>query len=312
MSNTVQARTMWNNSFFCRQLTKNTTGEEIFKNVDFFFKEHQFSWSDCVYVFANGAPSMMGTKKGFMSFVKKENQDILVIHCLFHRENLAAKEIQEDLAIRFNEVVSVVNYIKSCPLCNRLFRALCDEMGAEHNGLLFHSNIRWLSREKLLKRVARLRNEIGAFLKEQNHKLADRFSDNEWIVKLLFLSDFFCLLNQFNNTMQGRNKIFLDVLEDIVSFQAKMKLRMHRMQGGRIAAFPALNAFVEEEEFDIKSICGIFLEHLTSFLSELDRYIPSRDFCKAFNWVRIPFEVAAVQVHPVIDCVSEKSVALQS
>ena len=30
--------------FFCRQLTKNTTGEEIFMNVDFFFKEHQLSW----------------------------------------------------------------------------------------------------------------------------------------------------------------------------------------------------------------------------------------------------------------------------
>ena len=56
-------------------------------------------------------------------------------------------------------------------------------MGAKHNRLLFHSNIRWLPREKVLKRVARLRNEIGAFLKKQNHKLADRFSDNEWIVK---------------------------------------------------------------------------------------------------------------------------------
>ena len=207
---------------FCRQLTKNTTGEEIFKKVDSFFKEHQLSWSDCVSVCADGAPSMMGTKKGFMSFVKKENQDILVIHCLLHRENLAAKEIQEDLAIVFKEVVSVVNYIKSRPLCTRLFRALCDEMSAEHIGLLFHSNIRWLSRGKVLERVASLRNEIGAFLKEQNHKLADRFSDNEWIVKLLFLSDFFCLLNQLNTTMQGRNKIFLDVSEDIVSFQAKM------------------------------------------------------------------------------------------
>ena len=152
--------------------------------------------------------------------------------------------------------------MKSCPLCTDLFRALCNEMGAEHKGLSFHSNIHWLSQGKVLERVARLHNEIGAFLKEQNHKLADRFSNNEWIVKLLFLSDFFCLLNQLNITMQGRNKIFLDVLEDIVSFQAKIKLWMHRMEGGRIAAFPALNAFVEGE-FDIKSVCGIFHDHFT-------------------------------------------------
>ena len=59
--------------------------------------------------------------------------------------------------------------------------------------------------------------------------------------------------------MQGRNKIFMDVLKDIVSFQAKLKLRMLGMEGGRIAAFTALNAFVEEEELDNKSVCGIFL-----------------------------------------------------
>ena len=118
----------------------------------------------------------------------------------------------------------MVNYIKSCALCTRLFRALCDEVGAEHNGLLFHLNIRWLSRGKVLERVAILCNEIGDFLKEQNYKLAERFSDNEWIAKLLILSDSLSHLNQLNTTMQGRNKIFLDVSKDIISFKAKVKL----------------------------------------------------------------------------------------
>ena len=84
--------------FFCRPLAKNTTGEQIFKKVDSSFKEHKLEWSDCVSFCADGAPSMMGCKKGFMSFVKKENKNISVVHCLLHRENLAAKEIQEDLA----------------------------------------------------------------------------------------------------------------------------------------------------------------------------------------------------------------------
>ena len=64
-----------------------------------------------------------------MSFVKKENKNISVVHCLIQRENLTAKEIQGDLAIVFKEVVSVVNFIKSRPLHTRLFRVLCDEMG---------------------------------------------------------------------------------------------------------------------------------------------------------------------------------------
>ena len=42
---------------------------------------------------------MMRTKKGFVSFVKKENNGILGNHSLLHRENLPGKKIEEDLAI---------------------------------------------------------------------------------------------------------------------------------------------------------------------------------------------------------------------
>ena len=41
------------------------------------------------------------------------------------------------------------------------------------------------------------------------------------------------------------------------------------MENGKIVAFSTVNAFLEEE-FDLKSVLGIFLEDLTSFPSELD------------------------------------------
>ena len=109
---------------FCRPLAKNTTGEQIFKKADLFFKKHQLKWSDCVCVCEDGAPSMIECKKSFISFVKKENKNISVVHCLLHKKNLATKEIQEDLAIVFKKVVSVVNFIKSRPL-NTLFFVYC-------------------------------------------------------------------------------------------------------------------------------------------------------------------------------------------
>ena len=92
-------------------------------------------------------------------------------------------------------------------------------------------------------------------------------------------------------------------LKTIITFKAKMELWMHRMEQGKIAAFPALNAFVEEEEFNLHSIREIFLDHLSSFLSELDRYIPSNDYSKKFNWVRCLFEM---------DCIAEQLIELQS
>ena len=107
------------------------------------------------------------------------------------------------------------------PLMYSFILMLCGKMDGEHSVLLFHSNICWLSQGKLLEILASLCNEIDVFLEEQNHKLANRFSD-KWIVHLLFLSDCFSHLDQLNTTMNGRNKIFLDVSEDIVSFTAKI------------------------------------------------------------------------------------------
>ena len=125
---------------------------------------------------------------------------------------------RKDLAIVFKEVVSVVNFIKSRPLHTRLFRVSCEEMGAEYNGLLFQSNIRWLSRGKVLERVANLRDKISTFLKEQKHEFVDLFSDDKWIAKLLFLAIFFSHVNQLNGSMQGKDKNILDVTESIDAF----------------------------------------------------------------------------------------------
>ena len=118
--------------------------------MDSYFQVHKLSWTGCVSACADGAPSMHGIKKGYMSFVKKKNNDILIVHCYLHRENLAAKEIQKNRALVFKEVVSVVNYIKSRPLCSRLFRVFCKKIAAEHSGLLYHSKIHWLPRGKVL------------------------------------------------------------------------------------------------------------------------------------------------------------------
>ena len=162
----------------------------------------------------------------------------------------------------------------------------------------------------MLERVANLRNEVGAFLNEQKHEFSERFSDNKWIAKLLFLADFFSHLNQLNASMQGKGKIYLDVSEDVIAFKARMELYMNRMEHGKIAAFPALNAFVEEE-FNLYNNCQIFLEHLSSFLSKLDVYIPSHDYSRTFNWVRCPLKVSALQVHPETDCIAGQLVELQ-
>ena len=129
---------------------------------------------------------------------------------------------------------------------------------------------------------------------------------------MLFLAAFFSHLNKLKTSTQEKDKIFLDVSEDIIAFKARMELYIHRMEHGKTATFSALNAFVEEEEFNFHNICQIFLKHLSSFRFKLNIYIPSHDYSKTFNWVRCPFEMSALQVYPKTDCIAKQLVELQS
>lgn len=65
---------------------------------------------------------------------------------------------------------------------------MCDEMGSQYVNLLYHSDVRWLSRGKILTRVMSLRLEIQ-ILTEKKHSLADKFNGDSWVAKLAFLSD---------------------------------------------------------------------------------------------------------------------------
>lgn len=176
---------------FCQPLVAaRATGKEVFKTVDSFLCKHEISWNNCIAVCADGAPVMMGHKKGFLSYVLQKNKNILAIHCFLHRENLAARHSQGDMAIVFKEIVDIVNYIKKSALCTRLFGELCDETDADFRRLLFYSKVRWLSKGKVLHRVVALRGELHTFLSENNHQLASRFADKMWVAKMVFFPIF--------------------------------------------------------------------------------------------------------------------------
>ena len=82
--------------FSCHFQKYSTTGEKLYKKVDFLFSKQQFEWSDSMSISTDDTLSMMGSKKGFISFMIKKNKNILVVHCLLHKKILTAKEMQDN------------------------------------------------------------------------------------------------------------------------------------------------------------------------------------------------------------------------
>ena len=112
--------------------------------MDNFQQKEGINWEDCASLCTDVAPAML------RAGVKQVNPDVEVVLCLLHRENLAAQHLSPVLSAVMQEVIAVVNLIKSSAVNSRLFQQMCVEFGSEFQHLLFYSNVRWLSRGKLL------------------------------------------------------------------------------------------------------------------------------------------------------------------
>ncbi|GFW21954.1 SCAN domain-containing protein 3 [Trichonephila clavipes] len=107
---------------------------------------------------------MTGRLSGLTARMKEVAHESESTHCLIHREELASRK----MSLKFNsvliDVVKAINYIKAHALNSHLLEQLCEEMGTENRCLLLHTEIRWLSRGKLLLRVFELREPLQIFL----------------------------------------------------------------------------------------------------------------------------------------------------
>jgi hypothetical protein len=183
---------------FCEALSTRTTADEIFKKLNHFFVENGLNWKKCVGFCSDGARAMTGKHGGVASKIKLVTENCTFIHCSIHREALVVKRMPEQFKLVLQEAIKVVNFIKSRALQSRLFTKLCSEMGSDHIQLLLHTEVRWLSRGRMLSRLFELHSEVQLFLGETNFELKDKLTDNLWITTLAYLSDIFNCLNVLN------------------------------------------------------------------------------------------------------------------
>ena len=192
-----------NELLFCKELDSTTTGGNIFKLVNENVLLSKSKCRNCVSVCTDGCPSMQGKNKGFVTYVRQKNPTAVILHCMIHREALVAKSLPKDLQAVMIQVSQVVNFNKPLPLQNQLFSQLCKAMDSEYECLLYHTEVRWLSKEKVLKRLVQLKTQVLSFMETQNKDLGFSFHNESWWLKVLFLSDLFDKLNNLNSSLQG-------------------------------------------------------------------------------------------------------------
>ena len=236
----------------------------------------------CWYL-TDGASSMTACLKGFVFIAQKQNSNIIYTHCFIHREALVAKTLGTELNCVLDMVVKIANYIKMRPLKCRLFTKLCVSVGAQHYTLIHHTQVRWLSRGKVLSCFYELREELLTFCLQENLKeFAECLSDDHWCSELAYLADIFHELNLLNSGMQGRNENILSSTDKIIAFQKKLAIWKKRIAAGSLEMFPST----------LKSSCleiaPPILNHLDTLLKNLDKYFPSLSLDQ-YEWVRSPF-----------------------
>ena len=100
---------------------------------------------------------MLGRKSGFRARVMKVAPHMKFLHCMIHRFALSCTVLPAEFFDVLSLVIKMVNNVKGSALNSRLFKILCEDLGADHSVLLLHSNVRWLSRGNVTKRVYELR-----------------------------------------------------------------------------------------------------------------------------------------------------------
>lgn len=224
-----------------------TTGEDIFIEVQKVFTSFGLPWSKLIGVCTDGAPSMVGLRKGFIGILNEkatelnvQKDDLIVLHCIIHQQNLCSKSIR--LQNVMNVVVKTINFIRSRGLNHRQFKAFLDEISAEYNDVTYYCEVRWLSKGKMLKRFYELRNEIADFMKIKDKPLSE-LSDPKWICDLAFLVDLTGYLNDLNLKLQKQGQLVNDLYSHLKAFQIKLRLWESQMLSGNSYHFNTLSAY---------------------------------------------------------------------
>ena len=87
-------------------------------------------------VITDRTPSKLGIQSGLIKLFKDTLPEVIIIHCLIHRQSSASRVIPEYLSTILKTIIKNMNFIRSSSI-NRLFQKICIEIDSDFDNLLY-------------------------------------------------------------------------------------------------------------------------------------------------------------------------------
>ena len=274
-----------------------TRGIDICNAVVKQLTERKLDLSKIVSVLTDGAGSMTGKTNGFINlFTHHVGHSILSFYCIIHQQVLCAKTGFKSLQSIMDVVTKLINLMAAHPLSKRKFKELLGDMDSTHVGLLMYSNVRWLSRGKVLEQFVECLDEIIIFLTTE--KIIEKYKelfDGQWILKLMFFTDLCLHVNELNTGLQGRNKTIIIMFDLIKAFEAKLRVFYRDVDSKTFKYFKSTKKYILQLESNdhleegINQLLRMFCEIIQELIKEFNsRFTQFRQFSEITQFVLHP------------------------
>ena len=152
-------------------LRETTRGVDIKNALDEALTSFDVPLNKLVSVATDGAPAMVGKRVGLIGLMKCDPNfpAFLPIHCIIHREHLAAKHFRYEDVIK--TVLEILNFIRVNGKNHRQFCNFVENLELEDapSDVSLYCDVRWLSTSNALKRFVDLLNPTNLFFDEKRN-----------------------------------------------------------------------------------------------------------------------------------------------
>ncbi|XP_050526501.1 general transcription factor II-I repeat domain-containing protein 2-like [Daktulosphaira vitifoliae] len=241
-------------------LNVTTRGCDIKEALDGVLLKNSVPKGSIVSIATDGAPAMAGKKQGLIGLLNEDTSypDFLPVHCIIHREHLAAKYFQYPQIMQV--VLKIVNYIRSSAKTHRQFKSFLEGLDNDElpDDVSWYCLVRWLSVSNVLDRFFQLLDPIKQFMREKEKSFPE-LDDPQWLLDLAFFTDVVQHLQTLNISLQGREKLISDLAQSVFGFHSKLRLFRKDLETKTFAHFKCLKKIIESNPDVQKSMADLMI-----------------------------------------------------